>query len=141
MAGKADFTPEEWNTMQKGVMGAGMLVSLADRSFFDTFKEASALAKHVKQAHESGPSLLVRDLADIHRSSVKLSHNPIELQNETLGALSSSVATLQAKAPDEVPAYREFVLDVARSVAEAAKGVGAGETDALQKIEGALQAA
>ena len=139
MATKADFTPEEWSTMQKGVMGAGMLVSLADPGFFDTFKEATALAKHIKQAHESGPSLLVRDLAEIHRSDVKMSHNPLEVQTDTLAALEASVATLQAKAPEEVPAYREFVLDVAQSVAEAGKGVAPGETDAIAKITAALQ--
>lgn len=139
MASKADFTPEEWSTMQKGVMGAGMLVSLADPGFFDTFKEATALAKHIKQAHESGPSLLVRDLAQIHRSDVKMSHNPLEVQTETLAALEASVATLRAKAPEEVPAYREFVLDVAQSVAEAGKGVAPGETDAIAKITAALQ--
>lgn len=138
MATKADFTPEEWATMQRGVYGAGLLVSLADRGFFDTFKEASALAKHIKQAHESGSSLLVRDLAEIHRGSVKMSHNPLEVQTETLAALESAVGTLQQKAPDELPAYRAFVLDVARSVADAAKGVGASETDALSKIEAAL---
>lgn len=139
MATKADFTPEEWSTMQKGVMGAGMLVSLADPGFFDTFKEATALAKHIKQAHESGPSLLVRDLAQIHRSDVKMSHNPLEVQTETLAALEASVATLQAKAPEEVPAYREFVLDVAQSVAEAGKGVAPSESDAIAKITAALQ--
>ena len=139
MATKADFTAEEWTTMQKGVMGAGMLVSLADRGFFDTFKEATALAKHIKQAHESGPSLLVRDLAEIHRSDVKMSHNPLEVESETLAALQSSVATLQAKAPEEVQPYRDFVLDVANSVADAAKGVAPSESDALDKITGALQ--
>ena len=31
MAGKADFTQDEWKTLSKGVTGAGMLVSLAHR--------------------------------------------------------------------------------------------------------------
>src|SRR5439155_6385698 len=38
MAKKADFTEQEWGTLQKGVMGAGVLVSVSDRSFFDSFK-------------------------------------------------------------------------------------------------------
>ena len=50
MAKKADFTEQEWESLQKGVVGAGLLVSLSDRSFFDTFKEAGALGKHVAQA-------------------------------------------------------------------------------------------
>ena len=47
MATKADFTQEEWEAMQKGITGAGMLVAISDRGFFDSFKEASALAKHL----------------------------------------------------------------------------------------------
>ena len=39
MTGKADFTAEEWEQLHKGVTGAGLLVSLADRSFFDSFKK------------------------------------------------------------------------------------------------------
>ena len=44
MAGKADFTPEEWTTLQRGATGAGLLVSLAHRDFTDGFGEASAMA-------------------------------------------------------------------------------------------------
>jgi len=53
MAKKADFTEQEWESLQKGVVGAGLLVSLSDRSFFDSFKEAGALGKHVAQAKQS----------------------------------------------------------------------------------------
>lgn len=40
MAGKADFTEAEWSAMHKGATGTGMLVSLSDRDFTDTFGEA-----------------------------------------------------------------------------------------------------
>ena len=53
MATRADFTEQEWETLQKGVTGAGLLVSLSDRGFFDTFKEAGSLAKHMAQAKQS----------------------------------------------------------------------------------------
>ena len=46
----------------KGATGAGLLVAVSDRSFFDTFKEASSLAKHVAGARADA-SQLVRDLA------------------------------------------------------------------------------
>ena len=36
MAGKADFTEGEWEALQKGVTGAGMLVSVAHRDFTDS---------------------------------------------------------------------------------------------------------
>ena len=53
MATKADFTSEEWELLQQSVTGAGLLVSLSDRSSFDTFKEAGALGKHIAQAKRS----------------------------------------------------------------------------------------
>ena len=57
MGKKSDFTEQEWEALQKGLVGAGLLVSLSDRSFFDSFKEAGALGKHVataKQRNQSG---------------------------------------------------------------------------------------
>ena len=60
MAGKADFTEQEWETLQKGVTGAAFLVSLADRGFIDTFKEVSTLGKYLSQAREKSASPLIR---------------------------------------------------------------------------------
>jgi len=40
-----------------------------------------------------------------------------------------------------VQEYRDFVVEVAESVAKAADEIGATETDALEKIKAALQTA
>jgi hypothetical protein len=140
MAGKDDFTEQEWDALQRGVTGAGTLVSLSDRSFFDTFKEAGALARHLRDAREKSQSELVRDLADARGTGFGFTASPDEVERGTLDALRTAKETLQQKAPGELDAYRSFVLDVARSVADAAKGVGASETGALETIEEALQA-
>ena len=63
MATKADFTEDEWDALHKGVTGAGLLVSVGDRDFTDTFGEAGALAKQLREAHERSTSELVRELA------------------------------------------------------------------------------
>lgn len=139
MAGKTDFTEQEWETMQKGVTGAGMLVSVADRSFLDTFKEVGALSKHLSEARSKSSSPLVRELAEVRGTGFGLTTSPQEVEAETLEALRSAMSTLQVKAPDEAQAYRDFVLDVAQSVAEAAKDVGATESGAVDKIKAALQ--
>jgi hypothetical protein len=141
MATKSDFTEQEWDTLQKGVTGAGLLVSVSDRGFFDTFKEAGALAKHLAQARESHQSGFVHDLSSMHRTGFGLTASPDEVERETVDALRQAVTVLQAKAPDELDEYKSFVLDVAESVAEAAKGVGAGETDAIEKLRAALDGA
>jgi hypothetical protein len=141
MAGKADFTAEEWETLQKGVTGAAMLVSLADRGFFDTFKEVGALAKHLTEARTKSTSPLIKELAEVRGTGFGFTSSPQEVETETLQALRSAMSTLQSKAPDDAQAYRDFVINVAKSVGEAAKETAAAESDAIGKIEAALQAA
>jgi hypothetical protein len=138
MAGKSDFTEQEWGTLQKGVTGSGLMVAAADRGFFDTFKEMGALAQHLSEAREKSASPLVKELAAVRGTGFGFTSSPQEVETETTQALSSATSTLQAKAPDELQAYGDFVLDVAQSVATAAKDVSAAETDAIDKIKTAL---
>lgn len=138
MATKADFTEDEWKGMQKGVTGAGTLVSVGDRDFTDSFGEASALAKALRAQHEQGPSDLIRELSTARGTGFGLTTAPEEMESETLDSLRNGVATLAAKAPEEVENYRQLVLGVADAVAEAKGGVKPGEEEALDKIREAL---
>jgi hypothetical protein len=140
MAEKSDFTEQEWEALHKGVAGSGLLVSVSDRGFFDSFKEAGALAKHLVDARKSGSSELVRELAETRGTGFGLSASPDEIESETLAALRSAVETLGSKAPDELEPYRRFVLDVAQSVADAAGGGDSVEGSAVAKIRSALGA-
>jgi hypothetical protein len=140
MAIKTDFTEQEWETLQKGVTGAGFWMTIADRSFFDTFKEAGALAKHLAQAKQSSESTLVRDLGDTKGTGFGWRSSPEEIEGETTAALGSAQQILEAKAADELPAYRAFVLEVAQSVGDAAKGGEAAEAGTLEKIRAAVGA-
>ncbi len=132
------LTDSEIETLHVGAMGAGLLVTVSDRGFFDTFKEAGALAKHVAAAHEGSESALVRRVAAGHSTGFGVTTPADEVESRTLAALRDSVQLLQAKAPDELEAYRKFVLDLARSVAGAAHGGDEAESAAIAKIEGAL---
>ena len=138
MATKADFTDAEWKTMQKGVTGAGMLVSVSDPDFTDTFGEASSLAKYLAGQQQTSDSVLIRDLAHVHGSGLGLTASREKAETETFDALHSAVATLEAKAPDELPAYRELVIGLAEHVASAKTGVKPTETEAITKIKQAL---
>ncbi len=138
MATKADFTEDEWETLRKGVTGAGMLVSIGDRDFTDMFGEVGALAKRLGEERKESGSELMRELAAGRPSGFGLSASPEEVEAGTLEALRSATSILAAKAADEVGAYRELVLAVAESVAEAKGGVKPGETGAIDKIKDAL---
>ena len=132
------LTETEIETLRKGAMGAGLLVSVSDRGFFDTFKEAGALAKHVAAARGTSESAVVKHVAEGHGTGFGLTSRPEEIESGTLDALRSSVQLLEAKAPDELAAYRAFVLDLAKSVAAAAPGGDTAESGAVTKIEAAL---
>ena len=136
MAGKADFTEDEWKNLQQGVTGAGMLVSAAHRDFTDSFGEASAVAKQLA-AHRESESQLVRELSATHGTGFGLVASPKEVEG-TIKALGAAVAVLGAKAPDELEAYRGLVLEVATAAAEAKGGVKDEETAAIEKITAAL---
>jgi len=141
MATKADFTDEEWKTLQKGVTSAGTLVSISDADFTDSFGEASALAKYLAQQQQESGSALIRDLAHVHGTGFGLTASREKAETETLAALRSAATILQAKAPDEFTAYQELVIGIAEHVASAKTGVKPSETDAITKIKEALGAA
>jgi len=138
MATKSDFTEDEWKAMQSGISGAGLFVALVDRGFFDNFKEANALAQHLRSAHEKSDSVLIRDLTAGHDRPFGMTASPEEVEQSTTEALQAGLAALEEKSPDDVPAYRALVLEVAESVAAAAKDVSPAENAALEKIRAAL---
>ena len=141
MATKADFSEDEWKALQKGVTGAGMLVSVSERDFTDSFGEATAIAKYLANQHETSESALVRDLANVRKTGFGLTDSPQEVEAETLEALRSALGTLGAKAADEVDAYKRLVLGLAEHTAGAKGGVGPQETAAIEKLRQALDAA
>ena len=136
MAGKADFTSEEWDQLRKGATGAGLMVSGSDRSFMDTFKEAKSLASYLKGSRDDD-SQLVRELSSESGTGFGVVASPSEVEG-TMDSLRAAVETLQAKAPDEVENYRAFVVELAETVARSAGGGEEVEAAAVEKIKAAL---
>jgi len=64
---------------------------------------------------------------------------PGAVETETLAALQSAKTALASKAPDELDSYRQFVVEVAQSVADAAGGGETAERAAIEKINSALR--
>ncbi|MGL6279296.1 MAG: hypothetical protein ACRC50_07040 [Gaiella sp.] len=138
MATRADFTDEEWRELQRGITGAGMLVSASHRDFTDSFGEVTALAKKLAAEQETAQSELVRELVDVRGTGFGVFTSPHEVEDGTLAALAAASAVLQEKAPDELGTYTRLVLDVAETVAEAKGDVTSEETAAIERITGAL---
>ena len=120
MTGKRDFTEEEWKTVLEGPPSAGVIVAAADRG--GTFKESFAIAKaYVEARKEHGQSEL---LDEIESAKPQVDHSRFhsydELKTAGLQHLRDAVALLERKAsPEDVDAYRRFVMSVAERVASA----------------------
>ena len=138
MAGKADFDEAQWNSLHRGVTGAGMLVALSERGFKTTFQETHALAKSMAEAHTNSPSELVRDLAATKGTGWKVSSSPDEVREGTVSALKESVALIQQKDSSDLEHYRKFVVTVAENVSAAGKGGDEAEAAAITIIKEAL---
>jgi tellurite resistance protein len=138
MTTRADFTEDEWKALQKGVTGAGVLVSISDRDFTDSFGEATAIAKYLAEQRETSDSAVVRDLAKVKGTGFGLTASLQEVEAETLDALRSATEILSAKAPEELDAYRALVVDVADRAANAKGGLSPEEASALEKVKGVL---
>ena len=135
---KTDFSEDEWKTLQRGLTGTGMLVSVVEPGVMDSFSESSALAKYLQNQRVAGRTKLMRELSMATGSGFGLTTNPNELRDGTLDALESAVGILSAKAPDELDPYRQLVIGTATAVAEAKKGVSQNEDAAITAVRSAL---
>jgi hypothetical protein len=138
MATKADFSEEEWKALQKGPTGAGMLASISDADFTESFGEAKTLAKYLGAQRDQGETPLMREIAHVHGSGFGLTGSPEKVRNETMEALRTATATLEAKAPDDLAAYRKLVIGAAEAVAAAKSGVSADEQAAIDELKQAV---
>jgi hypothetical protein len=150
MTRKADFNAEEWSTVVEGPLWAGMRVISADRG--GTLRESLALGRAYQEARAGhGDSELLDELV---KSPPSIDPGRVREAGGDIAAAAServreAMGILEAKAtPEEVDAYKRFVMTVAQAVASAHKeggflGIGGkeisdAENQALDEISTAL---
>jgi hypothetical protein len=119
VARRTDFTEEEWDALTRGVTGTALVVAAAEGGPLGAIKEARAFAQHLRDARETSGSALVHDLVGA-TASFRPSRVGDDVERETVDAVATAVATLAAKAPDELEPYRALVRGIAAAVAGAA---------------------
>ena len=149
MAGKGDFTPEEWATMQRAIVGAPLLVAVSDGGRSDLRRELQAIAERLADARAGHGSELVHQLADIRDAQTGF-HGRMpasEVEGPALDAVRAATATLRVKAADELDSFQSFVLDLAKAAAAAARSgpfalagplVSEAEAAAVDRIRAAM---
>jgi hypothetical protein len=145
MTGKADFTAEEWQLVLQGPPTGGMIVVTAQRG--GTFRETLSIAKaYVEARQQHGESKLLDELVS---AKPELDHTRYrsaeDLREHGLQHPRDAVAVLERKAaPEEVEAYKRFVLSLVEKVAHAhregrsGESVSEAERAAIEEIAAAL---
>jgi hypothetical protein len=125
MTAKADFNAEEWSEILAGPPAAALRVVMAQRG--GTIRESLAVGKAYSEARgQHGENEL---LDAIVSDRPELQPKDIQAEGDVPGALirklTAALDILQGKAtPDEIQAYKQFVVDVAYRVASAKKEGG-----------------
>ena len=160
MATKSDFTEEEWATLVRAPMVAGMAITFADPGGpIEVVKETSAVLKFATGSSSEQRDDLVGEVAREMRGLVEQRENPAGgfkprgalAGKEILDELSRANEIVAAKAtPDEAEAFRAWIMECAQRAAEAAKEggfmgfraeqVSQGEKDMLAQVRSALGA-
>ena len=115
-----------------------VLLLVCDRSFFDSFKEGGALARHLAEARRGSSSELIKEVAEGRGTGFGLTDSPEEIERETMEALRGARTILESKSPQDLEEYRSYVLELARSVAAAAAGGDEAEAAVVRNVQEAL---
>jgi hypothetical protein len=138
MAIKADFTADEWKKILGSPVVAGVAVTVADPSgLWGLLQEGIASGRALIEAKNNpGANALVKELVDelitsdgrtTARDGVKAEltgKSPDEIKKQALSTLAEVGAILDAKAPQDAPAFKGWLKHVAEQVAEASSEGG-----------------
>ncbi|MFE0459488.1 DUF1003 domain-containing protein [Kitasatospora sp. NPDC058965] len=148
--GELDFTPEEWETLGRALMAAGVLVALAE-GIADP-EEISALVQLLRETGISGQRRFLRELAAASTFETGLHANTryAEYAGPALATIRAATAIVARTAPGELADFRAFLLEIATVVADANDeggflGIGAGprvpnELAAMAAVRAATEA-
>jgi hypothetical protein len=158
MTTKADFTEDEWATVVRSPIVAGMAITFADPGGpIEVVKETSAVLKFVTGSSSEERDDLVGAAAREVRELAQQRKNPVGdfkprgalAGKEILDELSRANEIVSAKAtPEEAEAFRAWIMECAQRAADAAKEggfmgfhaerVSQGEKDMLAQLASAL---
>jgi hypothetical protein len=155
---KPDFTEDEWATLLRAPLVAGMAITLADPGGpIEVVKETSAVVKFAIGTSSEQRDDLVGEVSREIRELAGQRKNPAAgfkprgamAGKEILDELSRANEIVSAKAtPEETEAFREWIMESAQRAAEAAKEggfmgfraeqVSQGEKDMLAQLRSTL---
>lgn len=144
MTKKADFNADEWATIAEGPLLAGMSVITAARG--GTIRESLAMGQtYAKARQQQGESDLLDDLVAAPPSAdPERVRAAGDIGRASSARLREALQLLEQKAlPEEVEAYKRFVMSLAEAAAKAHKEggfMGVGGKQVSDEEQAALDA-
>jgi hypothetical protein len=158
MTTKADFTEDEWATLVRSPIVAGMAITFADPGGpIEVVKETSAVLRFVTDSSSEERGDLAGEVARDVRALARQRNNPVRdfrprgamAGKEILDEIARANEIVSSKAtPEEAEAFREWIMECAQRAAEAAKEggfmgfhaerVSQGEKDMLAQLGSVL---
>lgn len=149
MAGKATFTAHEWLVLAWAVSDAMEGVGMAEKGFWGGFKQTGAMGKHLRRLRKTTDNQLLSELlGDNAMFDAMLGGDKelgVGLDDRTaytqalVARVHEAKELIALKAPKDLDAFRDAIMDVARTGAESAKGVNADEWALLDALSEALR--
>ncbi|MFJ9696292.1 DUF1003 domain-containing protein [Kitasatospora sp. NPDC101183] len=117
--GELDFTPEQWLTLQKALMAAGVLVALAE-GVVDA-DEMFALVKLLREASISHPRRFVRELtaSSTFETGLPPGTRYADYEGPALQLIRAAAGIVAEAAPEELADFRAFLATITATVADA----------------------
>lgn len=131
MAFKNSFSADEWSRLVRSPMLASMAVTAADpsglvgavqeatatsRAMLDARGQQGSLAGEIVSAFEDGET---RAETRRHVTAMARGKTPAEVTEAAVAELAGTAALVRSKAPDQAPAFADWLRDLAARVAEA----------------------
>ena len=138
MANKATFSPDEWKQVVGGVFMAGFAITAADPSgLWGLLKETFASGRALMEAKSSTTSneLIKSIVSDFESAEGRTAGRDYvksrlegakreDFKARAIEAVRQAAAVVEAKAPNDTAAYKEWLLRISRDVADASKEGG-----------------
>jgi len=147
---RENFMDEEWQKLLSIPYALSLTIVTAAPSFLGAFSESKALLTEPTKLAASSGSDLVGILSGEMQSKAKelikqqqdqIKHDQSGFRSKTIEACTSASEILSKTMPDEVIAYKTWVLAIGQKVAEAAKEHGVAVSESEKAVLSEVSAA
>lgn len=141
MGSRSTFTDDEWHELQWAVMLAGSHVKASDWSGWWQRLQESTSGSRVLAMKQDADNQLVADLAHdrARRHPPDASDRSSLAGDAALAHIRRAARLVGDKAPEDLEAFKDLLLDVAEAVAASVDDVSEEEVAALVRIQDALE--